>query len=419
MKRITIENIFWSVFTVWLGIQFYLVAEHLHLANHDDALSYELLARRCLDRGCWYPSVHNLYDNYVFAPGYINLLIGVHHLFGTFSAIKFINLLLNIVLLWEVYLLAKRLFDRKVAFTASVLYMLTYSNSYLPIAQLTDLPFTVLSATALLLSQNKRLWSVAAAGVLIALANWMRPLAVVFLLAILVYFVLNKRRWSSYAVLFGGLLLTLVLIGHTTRLRSGYFIFQSTTGGVNLAMSAFDGANGLVNFEGLKDSSSYTYLAPGKSYTYIERDAYLKTGAKRWIMENPLKYVSQLPVKVGALYCEDTWPERVKPGMGFGTLLPKVKKEQAGLLKLGLSVFAKSLMYYVILFFFLYYICISRNDLFAKRNVFLLVPVLGTAMTVAVVVTSRYHYPYLFMITVYAAYGLHLFYRRRQKGAEV
>lgn len=81
-------------------------------------------------------------------------------------------------------------------------------------------------------------------------------------------------------------------------------------------MSSFDEANGLVNFNGFGDPDNYICLPPG-DYTYMERDSLLKRASVRWISEHPFKYVSQLPFKLAALYCEDTWTERVKPDMGF------------------------------------------------------------------------------------------------------
>ena len=149
--------------------------------------------------------------------------------------------------------------------------------------------------------------------------------------------------------------------------------------------------------------------------TYMERDRLLKEASFRWIRENPLQYVAQIPVKLFALYCEDTWTERVKPDMGFRVVLSEVRGDKWEMAELAAILALKSVVYYFILFFFCYYIWTMRGDWFNRRNVYLLLPLLGTAATVLFVITSRYHYPYLFAITIYAAAGWDVFMRKRQE----
>lgn len=397
--------VFRVMFGLWVVLQVCLVVKYWNMPNHDDALAYVKLASECIARGTWYPDVHNQYEDFIFGPGYVNLLIGIYHLFGSFSYVRLLNLLMNIAMVFEIRKLAGQIFSIKTGYYAAILYMLIFSNLYAPIAVLTDLPFTFLLLTALLLCNIRRLLPVAVAGVLIALANWFRPLAIVFLFVILLLFIVQKRRWQPYAALALPLVLTVFLIGQSVKMRTGYFVYQAVSGGYNLAMSSFDEANGLVNFNGFGDPDNYICLPPG-DYTYMERDSLLKRASIRWISEHPFKYISQLPFKLVALYCEDTWAERVKPDMGFRVVLSKVQGNGLKLTELIICLLLKSIVYYIVLLLFLYYVWTNRCDLLRERNAYLLIPVLGTAVTVLFVITSRYHYPYLFAITIYAAAGL-------------
>ena len=404
------------VFCLWVGIQLVLLLLYWDMPNHDDALAYQELAQECVDRGTWYPDVQNAHDTFIFGPGYVNLLVLFHHLFGTFYVVRLLNFILNILMLVEVFVLAHRLFDKNTAYLAAILYMLTFSNLYLPIAMLTDLPFTFLLLTALLLCMEKKILPVLVAGILIAVANWFRPLAFVFLFVLLLYFLINKRVWKYYAALVLPLLLTVFLIGQSAKARTGYFVYQAVSGGYNLAMSSFDGANGLVNFSGFGDSTTYIYLKRPVAFDYMECDCYLKEGAIRWIRENPGKYLSQIPVKLAALYCEDTWTERVKPDMGFRVVLEKARNDKMALAEVGAVLFLKSLVYYGLLLLFVYYLWTNRRTLIRREHVFLLIPLFGTAVTLLFVITSRYHYPYMFLITVYAAAGFICFLNKNIKG---
>ena len=289
-----IPAVFRIVFAIWVILQVCLMVKYWDMPNHDDALAYVELASECIARGTWYPDVHNQYDDFIFGPGYVNLLIGIYHLFGSFSFVRLLNLLMNIAMVFEIRKLAGRMFSNKTGYYAAILYMSIFSNLYAPIAVLTDLPFTFLLLTALLLCNFRRLFPVAVAGVLIALANWFRPLAIVFLCVILLLFIVQKRRWQSYVALALPLVLTVFLIGQSAKKRTGHFVYQAVSGGYNLAMSSFDEANGLVNFNGFGDPDNYICLPPG-DYTYMERDSLLKRASVRWISEHPFKYISQLP----------------------------------------------------------------------------------------------------------------------------
>ncbi len=140
--------VFWIVFAIWVILQVCLVVKYWDMPNHDDARFYAKYATECIETGTWYPAPHNQYDLFIFGPGYVNLLIGIQTLFGSFSYIRLLNLLLNMAMVFEILLLARRLFNDRIGYYASILYMLVYSNLYIPIAMLTDLPFTFLLLTA-------------------------------------------------------------------------------------------------------------------------------------------------------------------------------------------------------------------------------------------------------------------------------
>ena len=143
--------VFRVMFGLWVVLQVCLVVKYWNMPNHDDALAYVKLASECIARGTWYPDVHNQYEDFIFGPGYVNLLIGIYHLFGSFSYVRLLNLLMNIAMVFEIRKLAGEIFSIKTGYYAAILYMLILSNLYAPIAVLTDLPFTFLLLTALLL----------------------------------------------------------------------------------------------------------------------------------------------------------------------------------------------------------------------------------------------------------------------------
>lgn len=392
----------YAVGCIWIILQLFLIGYHWDYPVHDDAWAYRELAARCLSENSWYPTQSDLHSLFIFAPGYVNLLILCHKLFGAFVYYNILNLMMNILVAWEVMYLARRIFHKAAGYVSLIFYCILFSNLYLPIAQLSDLPFVCLISSAICLCISaSRWWKLILAGVLIALANWMRPFALIYLIALIAYFFLQKRDWKSYVYLILPVVAILFFIGKRTEQRMGKFVYQSTTSGINLSMTCSHRANGLVNISLYNDPAESTYIPDIGQYTFDEIDALKRASGIRWILDNPVRYAMFLPVKLIALYCEDTWSERVLPDKGFRVVFQEKGADLGGWIQLGISLFLKSLSYYLVLLFFMYYLWTEKW--FVKRNIWLIIPLLGTAMTIALVVTSRYHYPFMFIIIPYAA----------------
>ena len=130
MKEVKWQVVCGVVCILWICLQIYLVVKYWDMPNHDDAYAYVQHASDCMAASTWYPALHNQYDLFVFGPGYVNLLIVVHSLFGSFSFVRLLNLILNIALVGEIWLLAKQLFGKTTAYWAALLYMrLSYTES--------------------------------------------------------------------------------------------------------------------------------------------------------------------------------------------------------------------------------------------------------------------------------------------------
>lgn len=95
-----IPVVFRIMFVIWVILQVCLVIKYWDMPNHDDAQAYVKLASECIARGTWYPDVHNQYEDFIFGPGYVNLLIGIYHLCGSFSFVRLLNLLMNIAMVF-------------------------------------------------------------------------------------------------------------------------------------------------------------------------------------------------------------------------------------------------------------------------------------------------------------------------------
>lgn len=111
-----------------------------------DQRSYINSAKSCIEHGQWYP--YNTQISYAFAPGYVNLLILYYKIFGTFFGFSFVNILMNLVILFEIYIISKKFFSEKTALIAVILFCITYSNWFVNIGFFSELPFVFCMMTA-------------------------------------------------------------------------------------------------------------------------------------------------------------------------------------------------------------------------------------------------------------------------------
>ena len=131
--------------------------------------------------------------------GWVNLMILLFRITTNMKIIYFANLLfVQVILFCTLYLAKKITRSDTVVYPAAVLFCLfgTYWSEVC-IAR-TEIFFTALAFSALALAVNQKRLSVIASGFLLCLANWVRPLGVSFLVAILWLFLLLRSRPAVY-----------------------------------------------------------------------------------------------------------------------------------------------------------------------------------------------------------------------------
>ena len=196
----------------------------------------------------------------------------------------------------------------------------------------------------------------------------------------------------------------------------GYFIFQSTTSGVNLVMTSNDKAYGGVATSLLKDSTSTAYIKNEDAYTFIQRDSIWKARSIVWIKSHPIKALGLYFKKLGGLYIEDSWADRPLLG-GDGFLDSYVNGSKVSEQKFRLEIIkrgAKSFFYYLVLLTFFYSIFITRKSLLSEKGAILMILIIGTLLTAVFAVSPRYHYPFAFVLVLFAAYGIDTMFKKNR-----
>src|SRR5574344_1322542 len=396
-----------SVVTIWIIAQIILMFCHFG-PQQGDWGTYIALAHRCYAAGGWYPMQDDLYSKYIFAPGLVNMLIAEARLFGSIAINKWLYLLMNIGVLANIYMLARHLFSQRVGYMAAIIYCALYVNWFIALSANTELPFLFLSlsAVSLCVTGGGHTWRYIVVGVLLGLANWIRPLAVIFVLGILAYYVM-ARKWNNNLYLTGAALtVTVLVIGLSAKRSLGRFCCQSTTSGFNLIMTANDKAFGGVDTQIWQDPTSTAYIVNENKRTCFERDSIRMARATAWIKVHPVRYVWLYFKKMPVLMAEDSWsdqriygsePFMYKYQHGMYTTTEFVKRLSLKLLR--------SVPYYLMLMLAGFSLWRNRRDVLTMKGWILSFFVIGILLTCLYPVQPRYHYPFLFPLMIWTAYG--------------
>ena len=407
VKDNTIRKTAKYVVFLWMIVQIVLMVYFWGIRQMSDQGQYIDMALNHFKNEEWYPSKTDLYSMYIWAPGLINYLILQLKLFGTINVNYISNFLLNIGILYNLFFLAKRFFSERTAYLSVFLFCLTYSNIFVVLPAGTEIPFLFLALMALNISLTPKTLNLIIAGVLFALANWIRPLSMIFIVAVLVYMFYKKVYWTKYISFMGAMMILTLLFGYIAKKQMGYFVFQSTTSGINLIMTANDRAYGGVASSLSRDSTSTVYLANAEKYTIFEKDSIYKARSVEWIKEHPFRYAGLYLLKIPGLYIEDSWVDRpIMGGAGFVDKAAHGMVNKMAVFKRGLSMFAKSVVYYFVMLVFLITLFMFRKDIFTEKGLILIVFVAGTLITNVFSVSPRYHYPFIFVAYIWAAYGI-------------
>lgn len=409
----------WCSIALWLAVQVVLIAVYWNVEQRSDQGGYLQRALNYYNEKSWYPDMREEYSFYIFAPGLVNFFILQLKVFGTLKINYLINLILNTGILINVWYLAKRFFSQRTAQIAVTMFCLMYSNMMVVLPAGTEIPFLFLALSAFTLClSNKTVWKLALAGIMLALANWVRPLTIIYMPAILLYMYFNKSRVVHYVALLLPIALVIVLIGLATQNRTGHFVYQSTTSGVNLIMSHNDKAYGGVATSLHNDTTSTVYIRDIRQYSFLQRDSIWKARAIEWIKEHPAKTMGLYIAKIAGLYVEDSWPERpILGGDGFVDKAAHGHADKMAIVHRVWNMFYKSLVYYIVLSLSVIAMIRYRRKLFSDKGYVLLIWLFGTLVTCVVSVSPRYHYPLLFPLILWAAYGIdrYLLERRGKK----
>lgn len=256
---------------------------------YPDSNGYQLLAQEALEYGELYP-VSTLLNEYPFLwnIGSINITAISLTLFHSIVPLLVVYALMKGLTAWMFYSLTKKISSSQTAFIALIIYLLYPANYGESTSLLSELPFMFFTMLGLHLSivNNKPLFG----GMMLAVANWFRPMGIVFLAAMIIYFLF---KWRNSLKLFIGYVAMITIIGCATMYRTGLFLYQAKTGWM-----------ALMDYSSDYESESMI-VREHTEWNVAQKDSAWQSLFFDWLKEHPTEYVKQIPAKLVNTYVSD------------------------------------------------------------------------------------------------------------------
>ncbi|HBL41185.1 MAG TPA: hypothetical protein DDY98_06305 [Ruminococcaceae bacterium] len=415
-KRIRVLKILALIsYIVMLAMQFYCVLSFKGVPI-GDAWRYTRDAMECHNAGVWYPMTEDFdVRGGLAGTGLVNWMVLLFRITTNMKIVYFFNILfVQVILFCTLYLAKKITHSDTILYPTAILFcMFGTFWSEVCIAR-TEILFTALAFASLALAIKRSRLSVIASGFLLCLANWVRPLGISFFIAILWLFLVLRSRPMVYVRFVAAFCAGVLLCSFWNYYNGGVFSYQPSVASGNLLMGCNEDADG---------SYSKTVFYPGhvgyipdeeiNSMTFKEINKVYSDAAKKWIRENPEKFLMLMPKKLFYMYITETysgepWFDNTALTSGrqyIDSLFSILKGEGDRSLEHGDIIMMYTQGFYMLtLALFLIGVVWSMKKGYWRSMSFLYgIVLIATAMCMITVGAARYHFPYLPIMFITAA----------------
>lgn len=256
---------------------------------YPDSNGYLLIAEECIEHGEPYP-VSTLLNDYPFLwnIGAINAVALSLKLFHSVTPLLILYSLMKGATAALFYAVTRKVTSNRIALIALILYVIYPANYGESTSTLSELPFMFFVMLGIYCSLVRKQSFLG--GMLLAIANWFRPMAIVFLLALLIILLF---KWRKSIKLIVGYVCMIVIIGTVTMIRTGSFLYQAKTGW--FALSDYSTSHANISMQ----------VRENHQWDVSEKDAAWQRIFFDWLKEHPAEYVSQMPKKLADTYVSD------------------------------------------------------------------------------------------------------------------
>ena len=204
--------------------------------------------------------------------------------------------------------IAELLFNHRTGLIAILLYI-AYSNNWGQSTMLlSEIPSVALALTALYLTlKYNRAKAWIAAGLLFAIATWIRPISPIYIGSAFLYHLFFNRKLilKRYACVVGGYAALLIGFGSSCYLRTGYFLTQPTTVWFNFAANTYEKSTKVEYNQPVYPKGTARYIANREKLTALQCRDIWRQRSLQWLGNHKIAYRKKVPGRLFWMYYED------------------------------------------------------------------------------------------------------------------
>lgn len=204
--------------------------------------------------------------------------------------------------------IAELLFNHRTGLIAILLYI-AYSNNWGQSTMLlSEIPSVALALTALYLTlKYNRAKAWIAAGLLFAIATWIRPISPIYIGSAFLYHLFFNRKLilKRYACVVGGYAALLIGFGSSCYLRTGYFLTQPTTLWFNFAANTYEKSTKVEYNQPVYPKGTARYIANREKLTALQCRDIWRQRSLQWLGNHKIAYLKKVPGRLFWMYYED------------------------------------------------------------------------------------------------------------------
>lgn len=399
------QNSHYQLITIIFILAQLLILVFFGYTPYPDSNGYQLLGQECVDYGEPYPITSKINDYpFLWNIGAINAAASSLYLFNSIKPLLVVYSLMKGVTAFFLYAVTNKVYGQKTALIALVLYVIYPANYGEGTSLNSETPFIFFIFLSIYLAIAKN-W-IFVAGIMLAVANYFRPMSIVFLLAIIIYFMF---KWKKSIKLILGYVTMIFIIGTATMSRTGLFLYQAKTGW----MALMDYSTG--------ESQASQEVRDHYEWNVAQKDSVWQALFIDWVKDHPIEYISQMPKKLINTYVSDN--------VNMCTFLPNKTEREYMYEEISMSTLVKDFPKYsaiqlLTLFNYVIYLMLLISSIISlshfEKETYLLplsVILLGTLLLLFVGHgEARFHIPFMPFIIMLSAnfinkkYGKNLVY---------
>lgn len=361
---------------------------------YPDSDGYIFLAEECIANHDWYPISTKLNDYpFLWNIGAINAIVISLKLFHSIIPLLVVYGIMKGITAGLLYQVTLTICNEKTAFITLLLYVIYPANYGEGTSTLSELPFMFFIMLGIYLSLVRN-WSITG-GMMLAIANWFRPMGIVFLLALLLCLLFKWRKSIKLLIGYVGMI---VIIGTTTMYRTGLFLYQAKTGWM-----------ALMDYSS-NHSPESTMVRERTDWNVCQKDSAWQSLFIDWVKNHPKEYIEQMPSKLINTYASDN--------VNMCTFIPDKMEKEYMYEEVSMITLIHHFPYYTavqwltilnLLIYFVFIITAIMSLFYFRRNTHLLpvcIIVLGTLLLLfAGHGEARFHIPFMpFFIMMAVSY---------------